>query len=172
MIISSGAAFLPIWLKTQLIARPTFSNGSSSTNSRNICLTKAQTRRQTHRYPVSPMATRPPIHETRSQFRAGVTVTRIYINSSAKEAFMHLFDTFFATVKQVTGKSVRFKAFHPKGNLYSIHFDMEAAQVQGLSTWLSKMVLDDPVLRALFPSINPDELVKFILKICSVHLER
>ncbi|KAJ6590773.1 hypothetical protein B0H10DRAFT_2197610 [Mycena sp. CBHHK59/15] len=122
--------------------------------------------------PVSPMATRPPIHETRSQFLAGVTVTRIYINSSAKEAFTHLFDAFFAAVKQVTGKSVRFKVFHPKGNLYSIHFDMEAAQVQGLGTWLSKMVLDDPALRALFPSINPDDLVKFILKICCVHLER
>ncbi|KAJ6614401.1 hypothetical protein B0H10DRAFT_1950766 [Mycena sp. CBHHK59/15] len=164
--------FLPIWLKTQLIARPTFSNGSNSTNSGNICLKKAQTHRQMHRYPVSPMATRPPIHETHSQFLTGITVTCIYINSSAKDAFMHLFNTFFAAVKQVTSKSVWFKVFHPKGNLYSIHFDMEAAQVQGLGTWLSKMVLDDPALCALFPSINPDDLVKFILKLCSVHLER
>ncbi|KAJ6560476.1 hypothetical protein B0H10DRAFT_2240405 [Mycena sp. CBHHK59/15] len=77
-----------------------------------------------------------------------------------------------STVKQVTGKSVGFKVFDPKGNLYSIHFDMEAAQDQGLGAWLSKMVLDDPVLRALFPSIDPDKLVQFILKLCSVHLER
>jgi hypothetical protein len=75
-------------------------------------------------------------------------------------------------VKQVTGKSVQFKAFHPKGNLYSIHFDMEAAQVQGLGAWLSKMVLDDPALRALFPSIDPDQLVQLILKLCTVHFER
>ncbi|KAJ7430812.1 hypothetical protein B0H11DRAFT_2389991 [Mycena galericulata] len=49
---------------------------------------------------------------------------------------------------------------------------MEAAQVQGLGAWLSKMVLEDPFLRALFPSIDPDKLVQFILKLCSVHLER
>ncbi|KAJ7909761.1 hypothetical protein B0H13DRAFT_2490289 [Mycena leptocephala] len=101
-----------------------------------------------------------------------VTVARIYTNSFTKEAFTHLFDAFFSSVKQVTGKSVQFKAFHPKGNLYSIHFDMEAAQVQGLGAWLSKMVLDDPALRALFPSIDPDQLVQLILKLCTVHFER
>ncbi|KAJ7468183.1 hypothetical protein FB451DRAFT_1560649 [Mycena latifolia] len=101
-----------------------------------------------------------------------VTISRIYTNAASKEAFTHLFDAFFTTVKAVTGKSVRFKAFHPRGNLYSIHFDMEAAQVQGLGVWLSKMVLDDPALRARFPSLDPDQLVQFILKLCSVHLER
>ncbi|KAJ6624578.1 hypothetical protein B0H10DRAFT_2430864 [Mycena sp. CBHHK59/15] len=101
-----------------------------------------------------------------------VTISRIYTNTCTKDAFTHLFDAFFGTVKQVTGKSVRFKAFHPKGNLYSIHFDMEAAQVQGLGSWLSKMVLDDPALRGLFPSIDPDKLVQLILKLCSAHLER
>ncbi|KAJ7628068.1 hypothetical protein B0H17DRAFT_1218393 [Mycena rosella] len=101
-----------------------------------------------------------------------VTIARIYTNSCTKEAFTHLFDAFFSTVKQVTGQAVRFKAFHPKGNLYSIHFDMEAAQVQGLGSCLSKMVLDDPALRALFPSIDPDKLVQLVLKLCSVHLER
>ncbi|KAJ6540237.1 hypothetical protein B0H10DRAFT_2203654 [Mycena sp. CBHHK59/15] len=90
-----------------------------------------------------------------------VTISRIYTNACTKDAFTHLFDAFFGTVKQVTGKSVRFKAFHPKG-----------AQVQGLGSWLSKMVLDDPALRGLFPSIDPDKLVQLILKLCSVHLER
>ncbi|KAJ7663289.1 hypothetical protein DFH06DRAFT_1395473 [Mycena polygramma] len=101
-----------------------------------------------------------------------VTVARLYVNSYTKDAFTQLFDAFFSTVKQVTGKPVRFKAFHPQGNLYSIHFDMEAAQVQGLGAWLCKMVLEDPALRALFPSIDPDKLVQLILKLCSVHFER
>ncbi|KAJ7041681.1 hypothetical protein C8F04DRAFT_1176777 [Mycena alexandri] len=105
-------------------------------------------------------------------FGTGVTITRIYTNGSSKEAFVHLFDAFFSAIKQVTGKSVRFKAFHPKGNLYSIHFDMEAAQVQGLGTWLSKMILDDLALRARFPKIHPDEAVQSVLKLCSVHFER
>ncbi|KAJ7856206.1 hypothetical protein B0H14DRAFT_3448547 [Mycena olivaceomarginata] len=98
-----------------------------------------------------------------------VTIARIYANSCTKEAFTHLFDAFFSVVKEVTGKPVRFKAFHPKGNLYSIHFDMEAAQVQGLGVSLAKMVSDDPALRQLFPSIDPDVLVQFIVKLCSVH---
>ncbi|KAJ7256061.1 hypothetical protein C8J57DRAFT_1651496 [Mycena rebaudengoi] len=101
-----------------------------------------------------------------------VTVARIYTNAFSKEAFTHLFDAFFGTVKKVTGKSVRFKAFDAKGNIYSIHFDMEAAQVQGLGAWLSSMVIEDPALRALFPCIDPDKLVQFVLKLCSVHLER
>ncbi|KAJ7233642.1 hypothetical protein C8J57DRAFT_1576159 [Mycena rebaudengoi] len=72
-----------------------------------------------------------------------VTVARIYTNACSKEAFTHLFDAFFGTVKKVTGKSVRFKAFDPKGSIYSIHFDMEAAQVQGsvlgFRTWSLKI---------------------------------
>ncbi|KAJ7907881.1 hypothetical protein B0H13DRAFT_1879218 [Mycena leptocephala] len=75
-----------------------------------------------------------------------VTAARIYTNLFTKEAFTHLFDGFSSSVKQVTGKSVQFKAFHRKG----IHFDKEAAQVQGLGAWLSKMVLDYPALHALF----------------------
>ncbi|KAJ7265127.1 hypothetical protein C8J57DRAFT_1470213 [Mycena rebaudengoi] len=101
-----------------------------------------------------------------------LTVARIYTNAFSKEAFTHLFDAFFSTVKKVTGKPVQFKAFHPKGNLYSIHFDMEAAQVQGLGASLSNMVIADPALRALFPSIDPDKLVQLVVKLCSVHLER
>ncbi|KAJ7813514.1 hypothetical protein B0H14DRAFT_3477813 [Mycena olivaceomarginata] len=49
---------------------------------------------------------------------------------------------------------------------------MEAAQVQGLGYLLAKMVVEDPALRALFPSIDPDKLVQLVLKLCTVHLER
>jgi hypothetical protein len=49
---------------------------------------------------------------------------------------------------------------------------MEAAQVQGLGAWLSNMVMEDPALRALFPCPDLDKLVQFVVKLCSVHLER
>ncbi|KAJ7870089.1 hypothetical protein B0H14DRAFT_3576817 [Mycena olivaceomarginata] len=49
---------------------------------------------------------------------------------------------------------------------------MEAAQVQGLGYLLAKMVVEDPALRAVFPSIDPDKLVQLVLKLCTVHLER
>jgi hypothetical protein len=102
----------------------------------------------------------------------GLTVTRIYINSSTKEAFVHLFDAFFTTVKNVTGRPLRFKVFYETGNIFSIHFDMEAAQVQGLGVSLSKIVSDDPDLRARFPVHDPDTLVQYVVKLCSVHFER
>ncbi|KAJ7731540.1 hypothetical protein B0H16DRAFT_1469105 [Mycena metata] len=92
-----------------------------------------------------------------------LTITRIYTNGSSKEAFVHLFDAFFSTVKQVTGKS---------SDIWETNSIRKAAQVQGLGTWLSKMILDDPALRALFPDISPDKAVQFVLKLCSVHLER
>jgi hypothetical protein len=112
------------------------------------------------------------LHDSVRLWLISITVTRTYINSCTKEVFTHLFDALCSTVKQVTGKSIGFKAFHPKGNLYSIHFDMEAAQVQGLGYLLAKMVVEDPALRALFPSIDPDKLVQLVLKLCTVHLER
>ncbi|KAF8180278.1 hypothetical protein K438DRAFT_1976795 [Mycena galopus ATCC 62051] len=101
-----------------------------------------------------------------------LTVVRIYINMATTEAFVHLFDAFFTTVKQVTGKSVRFKVFYEKGNIYSIHFDMEAAQVQGLGVALSKMVLNDSDLLLRFPDHTSENIVQYILKLCSVHFER
>lgn len=79
---------------------------------------------------------------------------------------------FFSAIQQVTGKSVRFKVFDPKGNIFSFHFDMEAAQVQGFGAALSKIVHGDPALRAIFPSMDSDILVQYLLKLCSVHFER
>ncbi|KAJ7659707.1 hypothetical protein DFH06DRAFT_1130465 [Mycena polygramma] len=60
--------------------------------------------------------------------------------SFTKDAFTQSFDAFFSAVKQVTGKPVRFKAFHPQGDLYSVLFDMEAAQVQGFGASTDELV--------------------------------
>ncbi|KAJ7877436.1 hypothetical protein B0H14DRAFT_3783557 [Mycena olivaceomarginata] len=89
-----------------------------------------------------------------------------------KGSIVHLFDAFFTTVKNVTGKPLRFKVFYEKGNIFSIHFDMEAVQVQGLGVSLSKIVSDDPDLRTRFPVHDPDTLVQYVVKLCSVHFER
>ncbi|KAK6997504.1 hypothetical protein R3P38DRAFT_3219590 [Favolaschia claudopus] len=112
------------------------------------------------------------LNEWEAAICQGITIARIWVNSFTKEAFTNLFDAFFKVVKQVTGKSVKFKAFYPDGNLYSIHFDMEAAQVQGFGAWLMQIVADDPKLHNEFRSLDGDELVQYVLKLCSVRLER
>ncbi|KAJ6565748.1 hypothetical protein B0H10DRAFT_2445014 [Mycena sp. CBHHK59/15] len=94
------------------------------------------------------------------------SVTRIYCNKATKEAFMYIFDGFFMAIEQVTGSPVRFKVFDPEGNILSIHFDMEAAQIQGFALALLKL------LRHAHPEKDPDVIVRYVVKLCSVHFER
>jgi hypothetical protein len=98
--------------------------------------------------------------------RTGVTACRVYCNRATKQAFMYIFDGFFLAVEKLTGRGVRFKVFDPKGNLISIHFDMEAAQVQGFALALLKL------LKGKHPEQDPDVIVRYVLKLCSVHFER
>lgn len=58
---------------------------------------------------------------------SGVSAARIYCNRATKQAFTYIFEDFFVAIENVTGQPLRFKAFDPKGNILSIHFDMEAA---------------------------------------------
>ncbi|KAJ6600216.1 hypothetical protein B0H10DRAFT_2441123 [Mycena sp. CBHHK59/15] len=94
------------------------------------------------------------------------SVTRSYCNKATKEAFMYIFDGFFMAIEQVTGSPVRFKVFDPEGNILSIHFDMEAAQIQGFALALLKL------LRHAHPEKDPDVIVRYVVKLCSVHFER
>ncbi|KAJ7934915.1 hypothetical protein B0H13DRAFT_2477555 [Mycena leptocephala] len=95
-----------------------------------------------------------------------VTAARIYCNRATKQAFTYIFDGFFMAVEKVTGQPVRFKAFDPKGNIISIHFDMEAAQVQGFALALLKLI------KGLHPEQDPDVIVQYVVKLCSVHFTR
>ncbi|KAJ6631548.1 hypothetical protein B0H10DRAFT_2207185 [Mycena sp. CBHHK59/15] len=79
-----------------------------------------------------------------------VSVAQIYCNKATQEAFLYIFNGFFMAVKQVTGQAVHFKVFNPKGNILSINFNMEAAQVQGFVQALLKL-LGDTV-----PTTDPD----------------
>ncbi|KAJ6580373.1 hypothetical protein DFH09DRAFT_1076637 [Mycena vulgaris] len=65
--------------------------------------------------------------------------------------------------KCVTGQLVRFKAFDPEGNILSIHFDMEAAQVQGFALALLKLI------KGRHPETDPDVIVRYVVELCSVH---
>ncbi|KAJ7651799.1 hypothetical protein B0H17DRAFT_1215189 [Mycena rosella] len=95
-----------------------------------------------------------------------VSVSRIYCNRSTKQAFTYIFEGFFMAVEKITGHPVRFKAFDPEGEILSIHFDMEAAQVQGFALALLKLI------KGCHPEEDPDVIVRYVLKLCSIHFTR
>ncbi|KAJ7091289.1 hypothetical protein C8R43DRAFT_1115101 [Mycena crocata] len=95
-----------------------------------------------------------------------VSTARIYCNKATADAFYYIFDGFFMAIEQVTGHPVRFKAFDPAGNIISINFDMEAAQVQGFAIALLKL------LGKRAPTTDPDVIVTYVVKLCSVHFTR
>ncbi|KAJ6485503.1 hypothetical protein DFH09DRAFT_1339782 [Mycena vulgaris] len=98
--------------------------------------------------------------------RERLTASRVYCNKSTTQAFMYIFDGFFMAIEKVTGQPVRFKAFDPEGNILSIHFDMEAAQVQGFALALLKLI------KGRHPETDPDVIVRYVVKLCSVHFTR
>ncbi|KAJ7176036.1 hypothetical protein C8R43DRAFT_1118579 [Mycena crocata] len=98
--------------------------------------------------------------------RERVSIGRVYCNRATKLAFTYIFDGFFMAIEKVTGRPVRFKAFDPEGNILSIHFDMEAAQVQGFAASLLKLI------KGRHPETDPDVIVRYVLKLCSVHFMR
>ncbi len=102
----------------------------------------------------------------------GVTVARIYSNGQDADAFTSLFEDFFTAVHAATQKPIQFKVFKPDtGNLLSINMDMEAAQVQGLGRALLRLKINHPEVSGINED-DPDILVQYILKLCSVHLRR
>ncbi|KAF9493072.1 hypothetical protein BDN71DRAFT_1508923 [Pleurotus eryngii] len=100
-----------------------------------------------------------------------VTIARIYSNGQDADA-LSLFEDFFTAVHAVTQKPIQFKVFKPDtGNLLSINMDMEVAQVQGLGQALLQLKINHPEVSGINED-DPDILVQYILKLCSVHLCR
>jgi hypothetical protein len=94
-------------------------------------------------------------------------VVRIYCNHSTCEAFQFIFEDFFTSVQKATGHKLKFKVFDPSGNIMFIHFDMEAAQVQGFATTLQQ--INDSAVSGI-EECNLDVLVQYV-KLCFVHFE-
>lgn len=98
-----------------------------------------------------------------------MTTARIYYNRATRQAFDLIFEAFFSAIEKVTGRKLKFKAFDDAGNLLSIHFDMEAAQVQGFGDYLVKN--NDSAVSRIFEK-DPDILVQHVVKLCSLHYTR
>lgn len=101
----------------------------------------------------------------------GVTVTRIYCNSSTHEAFEYKWEGFFKAVEKATGRRIKFKIFDSSGNILCIILDMEAAQVQGLGATIIRMNINDPSISKI-TEVDPDIIVQYLIKLCYVHWDR
>ena len=102
----------------------------------------------------------------------GITIVRVYCNSATREAFGYLFEALFTSIEKATGHKVRFRVFEPTtGNLLAIILDMEAAQVQGLGDALVKLQMNKSQQSRIYDT-DPEVIVQYILKLCTVHFER
>jgi hypothetical protein len=87
------------------------------------------------------------------------------------EAFGYAFEALFTSIEKATGLKLKFKVFDPSGNILAILLDMEAAQVQGLGDTLAQLQMNDPAKSGIFVT-DPQVLVQFLIKLCTVHFER
>jgi hypothetical protein len=96
----------------------------------------------------------------------------VYCNCATHEAFGYLFEALFTSIEKATGHKVRFRVFEPTmGNILAIILDMEAAQVQGLGDALVKLRMNESQ-RSKIGKTDPEVIVQYILKLCTVHLKR
>jgi len=101
----------------------------------------------------------------------GVTVARVYCNSSTQKSFEYIWEGFFKAIETATGRKIKFKVFEESGNILAIILDMEASQVKGLGTTIIRMKMNDPAISKISES-DPDIVVQFLIKLCYIHWER
>ena len=104
-------------------------------------------------------------------FKSGVTIARLYCNSATCEAFGYAFEALFTSIEKATHQQVKFKVFDKSGHLLAILLDMEAAQVQGLGDAVVRLRMNNPATSGIHET-DPDVLVQFFIKLCTVHFER
>ena len=94
---------------------------------------------------------------------------RSYCNVATREAFQLLWASFFKVVRDVTGKPLQFKAFHPTGTLLSVHLDAELAQAQGLADEIIENH-NEPATTQVDNNIG--NILSCILRFCDTHEDR
>jgi hypothetical protein len=88
-----------------------------------------------------------------------------------RKAFGYAFKALFTSLEKATRQQVKFKVFDKSGHLLAIILDMEAAQVQGLGDAIVWLHMNDAAKSGIFET-DPDILVQFFIKLCTVHFER
>jgi hypothetical protein len=93
------------------------------------------------------------------------------VDVSTGKAFGYAFEALFTSIEKVTHRQVKFNVFDDSGHLLAIILDMEAAQVQGLGDPVVRLQMNNSETSGIRKT-DPDILVQFFIKLCTVHFER
>lgn len=85
------------------------------------------------------------------------------------KAFGYAYEALFTSIEKATSHAVKFKVFNESGNILAIILNMEAAQVQGLGDAILRLHMNSPKKCKI---VNPDVLVQFLIKLCTIHFKR
>ncbi|KAF6754024.1 hypothetical protein DFP72DRAFT_1126840 [Ephemerocybe angulata] len=100
-----------------------------------------------------------------------ITVARVYTTKETRAAFRAMWGALWDTVEKCTGRQVNFKPLDGYG-LKAIVVDGDKQQVDGCGDDLvQRAALRDPT-EVLITERDPQIIVQYLVKTCSVHLER
>lgn len=99
----------------------------------------------------------------------GITVARLYCNKETRKAFEYMWSGFWSTIERVTGRPLKFKFIDGEG-LRAILVDGCKPQVDACGDSLVSLAASRPM--ALVKETNPQVIVQYILRTCTIHLER
>ncbi|KAI0356054.1 hypothetical protein OH77DRAFT_1538515 [Trametes cingulata] len=105
-----------------------------------------------------------------------ITVARVYCTRERREDFARIWTLFFNAVDHATGAHVSFKAFCPDTQgaargIRAIVVDGCQAQIDGLGDFLIERIKTEGQQCAVTED-DPQKIVEYVLKICSVHFDR
>lgn len=101
--------------------------------------------------------------------QSAVTVFRVYTSCATREHYLRVFNKIQSTMRQLTGKEIRFKHLTPEGNLTAMIVDLEAAQILGAADSLAR---SNVVEHSGVPSENISALIPHFVRGCLVHVNR
>lgn len=97
-----------------------------------------------------------------------MTIARLYCTHETREAFRRMWTGLWDTFEQVTGKKVLFKFIDGSG-LRALVVDGCKPQVEACGDDLVQR--NDPLISGIHTT-DPQEIVQYIVRTCSVHLDR
>ena len=96
----------------------------------------------------------------------GPTIARIYCTRKTRDAFCRMWSGLWNTIEKVTGQPVLFKFLHSSG-LRAILVDDCKPQIDACS---DDLLTRNPLSSGIIDE-DPQEIVQYIVKSCSVHFD-
>ncbi|KAJ7029522.1 hypothetical protein C8F04DRAFT_1043205 [Mycena alexandri] len=103
------------------------------------------------------------------RFHRRLTFASLYCDKKSREAFEQLFIELFATIKRLTGETLKLAPFYPDAKCRIVMLDGEVAQALGFGDFLVNY--NNPEISGIL-SRDPIQLLSFSLKTCTNHFDR